>query len=52
MGILTVIDRTIDADRPHAGRVTITITIIIFTPIATSPDVDISQTIAALVFLD
>jgi hypothetical protein len=48
MCILTIINSAVNGDGPHARRVSIAVTIIIFTTVTTRPDVDIPQTIAAL----
>ena len=48
MRIFTSINSGIDADGPHAGGITITITIIIFTTITRGPNVDVTKAMSTL----
>lgn len=48
MGILTVIDGTIDTDGPHTCSVSVTITVIVFSAIPGRPDIDIAQSVSTL----
>lgn len=49
MCILSIIDGTVDRDCPHGRSISITIAVILFTAITRCPDVNVPQTIAALV---
>lgn len=49
MRILTVVDGTIDTDGPHTRGVSVTITIILLSAVPGRPDVNIAQSVSALV---
>lgn len=46
--ILSVVDRRVDGDGPHAGRVAVTITVVVLAAVTRSPNVDVAQTSSTL----
>jgi hypothetical protein len=48
MCVLAIINGAVDGDGPHAGRIPVTVAIIVFTAVTTGPHVDVAQTVAAL----
>lgn len=48
MGILAVVDGAVDTDGPHTRGVSVTITIVLLSAIPGRPDVNITQSVSAL----
>lgn len=48
MGVLAVVNGAVNGYRPHAGRVSVTVTVIIFAAVAARPNVNIPFAIASL----
>jgi len=48
MCVLTVVDGTVDADGPHTRGVSVTVTVVLLSAIPGRPDVDIAQSVSAL----
>lgn len=48
MGILTVVDGTIDTDGPHTRGIPVAITIILLSAVPGRPNVDIAQSVSTL----
>lgn len=48
MGVLTVVDGTIDTDGPHTRGISVTITIILLSAVSGRPNVDIAQSVSTL----
>jgi hypothetical protein len=49
VGILAIVDGRIDGDCPHAGRISITVAIVVLAAIAAGPDENGSQPVSALI---
>lgn len=49
MRVLTVVDGTVDADGPHTRGVSVTVTIVLLPPVTGRPDVDVAQSVSALI---
>lgn len=48
MGVLTIVNGTVDTDGPHTCGVSVTITVVLFSAISRCPDIDIAQPVSAL----
>jgi len=48
MRVLAVVDGTVDADGPHTRGVSVTVTIVLLSAVPGRPDVDIAQSVSAL----
>lgn len=49
MRVLTVVDGTVDADGPHTRGVSVTVTVVLLPAVTGRPDVDIAQSVSALI---
>lgn len=49
MRILAVINRTVDANGPHARCISVAIAIVLFPAVPRSPNIDIAQSVSALI---
>lgn len=48
MGVLAVVDGTVDTDGPHTRGVSVTVTVVLLSAVPGRPDVDIAQSVSAL----
>lgn len=49
MRVLPVVDGTVDTDGPHTRGVSVAITVVLLSAVPGRPDVDIAQSVSALV---
>lgn len=48
VGVLTVVDRAVDADGPHARGVAVAVAVVVLAPVARGPDVYVAQSFTPL----